>query len=82
MPTKDKQKNKEYVAKSRQKLKEKIGVEAYRKIEAERKQQWRKKKKALQNPHIQDRKLRSLDINELIKIREELKNEKKKKAKK
>ena len=82
MPTKDKQKNKEYVAKSRQKLKEKIGVEAYRKLEAKKKQEWRKKKKALQNPHIQDRKLRSLDVNELIKIREELKNEKKKKAKK
>ena len=76
MPTKNRQKNREYVAKSRQKLKEKIGVEAYRKIEAERKQQWRKKKKALQNPHIQDRKLRNLDINELIQIRKELKKKK------
>ena len=36
-------------------------------------------KKALKNPHIQDRKLRSMDINELIKVREELKKDKIKK---
>ena len=34
------------------------------------------KKKAIANPHIQDRKLKSVDINELMKVRLELKREK------
>ena len=37
------------------------------------------KKKAIANPHIQDRKLKSVDIKELMKVRNELKREKRKK---
>ena len=79
MPTKNKDKNREYVAKSRKKLINSIGIEAYRKWNAEAQKAYRAKKKALKNPHIQDRKLRSLDINELIKVREEFKKDKRKK---
>ena len=79
MPTKDRLKNQEYVAKSRKKLINSIGIEAYRKRNALAQKEYRKKKKALKNPHIQDRRLRSMDINELIKVREELKKDKRKK---
>ena len=41
--------------------------------------EYRAKKKAVRNPHIQDRKLRSIDINEMLKVRQELKNERIKK---
>ena len=33
-------------------------------------------KKAIRNPHISDRKLRSMDVKDLIEVRQELKQEK------
>ena len=73
MPTKDPIKNREYVAKSRQKLINSIGITEYRRRNAEAQREYRKKRKALRNPHIQDRRNRNFDINELINIRKELK---------
>ena len=80
MPTKNPIKNREYVAKSRQKAIYTLGIDEYRRIQARKQKEYRAKKKAVQNPHIQDRKLRSIDINEMLKVRQELKNERKKKS--
>jgi hypothetical protein len=79
MPTKNPIKNREYVAKSRQKAIYTLGIDEYRRIQARKQKEYRAKKKAVQNPHIQDRKLRSIDINEMLKVRQELKNERRKK---
>ncbi len=79
MPTKDKDKNKEYVRKSRQKLIDTIGIDAYRKRNADAQREYRKKKKALKNANISDRRLRSFDINELVQVRKELKKSRAKK---
>ena len=76
MPTKDKDKNKAYVRKSRQKLINTIGIDAYRKRNADAQREYRKKKKALKNANISDRRLRSFDINELVQVRKELKKDK------
>jgi hypothetical protein len=73
MPTKDKLKNRIYVAKSRAKLINTIGIEAYRKRNAESQKLYRARKKALQNAHVSDRRLRSFDANELKNVRKELK---------
>jgi hypothetical protein len=78
MPTKDKAKNRAYVAKSRAKLINSIGVEAYRKKMAEKQREYRAKLKALKNANISDRRLRSFDINELVNVRKELKKDKRK----
>jgi len=72
MPTKDKIKNRKYVAKSRQKLIDSIGIDAYRKRNAEAQREYRKKLKALKNANIQDRKGRNIDIDELKEVRREL----------
>ena len=69
MATKDKIKNRKYVAKSRQKLINSIGIDAYRKRNAEAQREYRKKLKSLKN----------IDINELKEVRKELKKEKSKK---
>ena len=66
MPTKDKEKNKAYVKKSRQKLINKIGIDAYRKRNAGAQREYRKKKKALKNANISDRRLRSFDIKRVV----------------
>ena len=79
MPTKNPIKNREYVAKSRQKAIYTLGIDEYRRIQARKQKEYRAKKKAVQNPHIQDRKLRSIDINEMLKISQELKNERRRK---
>ena len=79
MPTKNPEKNRQYVAKSRQKAISTLGIDEYRRIQAQKQREYRKKKRAIQNPHIQDRKLRSLDINEMLKVRQELKEERRKK---
>jgi len=79
MPTKDKDKNKAYVRKSRQKLIDTIGIDAYRKRNADAQREYRKKKKALKNANISDRRLRSFDINELVQVRKELKKDRAKK---
>ena len=75
---KDKIKNREYVAKSRQKLIDSIGIDAYRKRNAEAQREYRKKLKALKNANIQDRKGRNIDIDELKEVRRELRPRKSK----
>ena len=82
MPTKNPEKNRQYVAKSRQKAISTLGIDEYRRIQAQKQREYRKKKRAIQNPHIQDSKLRSVDINEMLKVRQELKEERRKKMKK
>ena len=72
MVVKDKIKNREYVAKSRQKLINSIGIDAFRKRNAEAQREYRKKLKALKNANIQDRKGRNIDIDELKEVRREL----------
>jgi len=72
MVVKDKVKNRAYVAKSRQKLINSIGIDAYRKRNAEAQREYRKKLKALKNANIQDRKGRNIDIDELKEVRREL----------
>ena len=79
MPTKNHILNRQYVAKSRQKAISTLGIDEYRRIQAQRQREYRAKKKAVRNPHIQDRKLRSVDINEMLKVRQELKEERRKK---
>ena len=74
MPTKNPEKNRQYVAKSRQKAIGTLGIDEYRRIQAQKQREYRKKKKAIQNP-----KLRSVDINEMLKVRQELKEERRKK---
>jgi len=76
MPTKDNVKNQLYVEKSRKKLKQSMGETAYKAMMTKNQRTYRAKQKALKNPHIQDRKLRSIDVNELINIRKELKAKK------
>ena len=72
MVVKDKVENRAYVAKSRQKLINSIGIDAYRKRNAEAQREYRKKLKALKNANIQDRKGRNIDIDELKEVRREL----------
>ena len=76
MVTKDSLLNQKYVAKSRQKLINSIGIDEYRRRMALKQKDYRARKKAIQNPHIQDRKLKSVNINELMKVRQELKKNK------
>ena len=78
MATKDKIKNREYVAKSRQKLINSIGIDAFRKRNAEAQREYRKKLKALKNANIQDRKGRNINIDELKEVRRELRPRKRK----
>ena len=78
MVVKDKVKNRAYVAKSRQKLINSIGIDAYRKRNAEAQREYRKKLKALKNANIQDRKGRNIDIDELKEVRRELRPRKSK----
>jgi len=78
MPTKDKIKNRAYVAKSRQKLINSIGIDAYRKRNADAQREYRKKLKALKNANIQDRKGRNINIDELKEVRRELRPRKSK----
>ena len=73
MPTLDKGKNQIYVRKCRDKLKSSMGIENYRKMMATNQRDYQAKKKALKNAHIQDRRLRSIDINELVEHRKNLK---------
>jgi len=78
MVVKDKVKNREYVAKSRQKLINRIGIDEYRKRMAYNQREYRKKLKALKNANIQDRKGRNIDIDELKEVRRELRPRKSK----
>jgi hypothetical protein len=78
MVVKDKIKNRAYVAKSRQKLINSIGIDAYRKRNAEAQREYRKKLKALKNANIQDRKGRNINIDELKEVRREVRPRKSK----
>ena len=51
MPTKNPIKNREYVAKSRQKAIYTLGIDEYRRIQAQKQRKYRAKKKAVRN-HI------------------------------
>ena len=79
MTTKDHLLNRLYVIKSRQKSISTLGIDEYRRRQAQKQREYRAKKKAIRNPHISDRKLRSIDVKDLIKVRQELKQEKRKK---
>ena len=79
MVTKDPQLNRQYVTKSRQKAINTLGIDEYRRRQAQKQREYRAKKKALRNPHIQDRQLRSMDVKDLIKVRQELKQERRRK---
>ena len=73
MATKDPVKNREYVAKSRQKLINSIGITEYRKRNAEAQRAYRAKRRALKNANISDRSNRKFDVNDLINVTKELK---------
>ena len=73
MATKDPVKNRAYVAKSRQKLINSIGITEYRKRNAEAQRAYRAKRRALKNANISDRRNRNFDVNDLINVRKELK---------
>jgi len=62
MPTKDPVKNKEYVAKSRSKLRASIGDEAYKKQEAQARQLRRQKAKAKANPNLTHSKISATQV--------------------
>ena len=80
MPTKDKVKNRAYVAKSRQKLINSIGIDAYRKRNADAQREYpsRKKLEALKNANIRDRRGRNFDVDELKEVQRELRPRKRK----
>ena len=73
MVTKDPVKNRAYVAKSRQKLINSIGITEYRKRNADAQRAYRAKRRALKNANISDRRNRNFDVNDLINVRKELK---------
>ena len=73
MVTKDKAKNRAYVAKSRAKLINSIGIEEYRRRNAESQRKYRAKKKSLKNADIRDRRGRRYSVNDLVNVRKELK---------
>jgi hypothetical protein len=78
MPTKDPVRNRQYVAKSRAKAINTLGIEEYRKRMAQKQREYRAKRKILKNANISDRKGRNFDVNELVNIRKELKKERSK----
>ena len=80
MPTKDATLNRQYVTKSRQKSINTLGIDEYGRRQAKKQRGYRgAKKKTKRNLPISDRKLRSMDVKDLIKVRQELKQEKRKK---
>lgn len=72
MPTKDKEKNRQYVTKSRQKSINALGIEEYRRRNAESQRKYRAKKKAIKNADIRDRRGRRYSVNDLVNVRKEL----------
>ena len=82
METSDDMRNRTYVAKSRLNIINSIGIDEYRRRMAQKQREYRAKRKAVKNPHIQDRKLKSVNTKELFEVRRELKHEEKEKRKK
>jgi hypothetical protein len=75
MPTKDATLNRQYVTKSRQKSINTLGIDEYRRRQAQKQREYRAKKKALRTANISDRKGRKFNVNELVNVRKELKKE-------
>ena len=75
MPTKDPTLNRQYVTKSRQKSINTLGIDEYRRRQAQKQREYRAKKKALRTANISDRKGRKFNVNELVNVRKELKKE-------
>ena len=73
MPTKDATLNRQYVTKSRQKSINTLGIDEYRRRQAQKQREYRAKKKALRTANISDRKGRKFDVNDLTNVRKELK---------
>ena len=72
MPTKDATPNRQYVTKSRQKSINALGIDEYRRRQAQKQREYRAKKKALRTANISDRKGRKFDVNDLTNVRKEL----------
>jgi hypothetical protein len=72
MPTKDATLNRQYVTKSRQKSINTLGIDEYRRRQAQKQREYRAKKKALRTANISDRKGRKFDVNDLTNVRKEL----------
>ena len=72
MPTKDATLNRQYVTKSRQKSINTLGIDEYRRRQAQKQREYRAKKKTLRTANISDRKGRKYDVNDLINVRKEL----------
>ena len=75
MVTKDPTLNRQYVTKSRQKSINALGIDEYRRRQAQKQREYRAKKKALRTANISDRKGRKFNVNELVNVRKELKKE-------
>ncbi len=75
MVTKDPTLNRQYVTKSRQKSINTLGIDEYRRRQAQKQREYRAKKKALRTANISDRKGRKFNVNELVNVRRELKKE-------
>ena len=75
MPTKDATLNRQYVTKSRHKSINTLGIDEYRRRQAQKQREYRAKKKALRTANISDRKGRKFNVNELVNVRKELKRE-------
>ena len=75
MPTKDATLNRQYVMKSRQKSINTLGIDEYRRRQAQKQREYRAKKKALRTANISDRKGRKFDVNDLTNVRKELRKE-------
>jgi hypothetical protein len=76
MPTKDATLNRQYVTKSRQKSINTLGIDEYRRRQAQKQRECRAKKKALRTANISDRKGRKFNVDDLTNVRKELKKEK------
>jgi hypothetical protein len=75
MVTKDPTLNRQYVTKSRQKSINTLGIDEYRRRQAQKQREYRAKKKALRTANISDRKGRKFDVNDLTNVRKELRKE-------
>ena len=73
MPTMDATLNRQNVTKSRQKSINTLGIDEYRRRQAQKQKEYRAKKKALRTANISDRKGRKFDVNDLTNVRKELK---------
>jgi hypothetical protein len=78
MPTKNLEKNRQYVAKSRAKLINTIGIEEYRRRNAEAQRAYRARRKAIKK-QIMSNINRDLDVNDATSYRQKLRSSKNKK---